>query len=141
MFEHVIVPLDGTAFSERALAYATTIAEKFDAPLTLIRAYEGPERAVRTLAVMESQPAAGGGVDPATAQAVTEAAAAERVEAATYLEEQARALTARGLSVETFIADNDGADAILDVANRAADPLIVMATHGRGGLNRLVFGS
>jgi nucleotide-binding universal stress UspA family protein len=46
-----------------------------------------------------------------------------------------------GLTVEIQVVAGSPAPAILDTAEEAAADLIVMATHGRGGLPRLWLGS
>jgi nucleotide-binding universal stress UspA family protein len=43
--------------------------------------------------------------------------------------------------VDTLAMDADATEAILQEAQREPATLIVMSTHGRGGLGRLVFGS
>jgi nucleotide-binding universal stress UspA family protein len=43
--------------------------------------------------------------------------------------------------VDTLVADADATEAILEEAQREPGTLVVMSTHGRGGLGRLVFGS
>jgi nucleotide-binding universal stress UspA family protein/uncharacterized protein YrrD len=137
----MIVPLDGTPEAEEALAYATALAEKFGGSLTLMRAYEGREKTARTLAMMQTQPPGGALVDPDTVQAITDAAEDERLDARAYLDAKARALASRGLKTETVLLDESTAGAIVSEAHKRDDAVIVMATHARGGLGRLVFGS
>jgi nucleotide-binding universal stress UspA family protein/uncharacterized protein YrrD len=139
MFERVVVPLDGSEFAERSLPYAAALAEKFGARLVLVRAYDGPERAARMLATMPADPV--GTIDPRTVEAVTQAAQEEAGEVKAYLDAQAQPLAARGLQVDTVMADDAAADTILREAHRAPGTLVVMSTHGRSGLGRLVFGS
>ena len=54
---------------------------------------------------------------------------------------QARRLEASGLHVRTMLARGWPAEAILRAAAQEQADLIVMATHGRGGLQRLRVGS
>lgn len=60
-----------------------------------------------------------------------------------YLEGVASALKARGIEVEVSArpAEGDTAAAIVNVADQAHVDLILMATHGRTGVSRLVLGS
>jgi nucleotide-binding universal stress UspA family protein/uncharacterized protein YrrD len=106
MFQHVIVPLDGSVLSEQALDYAAFVASQAAADVTLLRAFEGTETTVRD-----------------------------------YLDRQAASLRDRGISVETLALEGKADDAILAAAAQKPGTLIVMCTHGRGGLARLVFGS
>jgi nucleotide-binding universal stress UspA family protein/sporulation protein YlmC with PRC-barrel domain len=140
MFQHVVVPLDGSALAEKALVYGVEMARCFGARLTLLRAYQGDEQAARTLAMMQAAPGPDGMLDPATVNAVTDAQRGAEAEARAYVDEQARALRASGLDVTAELVDAPPAEAIGAVARREPNSLVVMSTHGRGGLERLVFG-
>lgn len=140
MFQHVVVPLDGSNVAEKALEYGTGIARCFGARLTLVRAFQGSEQAARTLAMMQAAPGPDAMLDPVTVNAITDAQRAEEAEARAYLDEQARTLSASGLAVAVELVDAPPVDAICNLANREPATLVVMCTHGRGGLERLVFG-
>ncbi|HEX2720689.1 MAG TPA: universal stress protein, partial [Candidatus Deferrimicrobium sp.] len=62
-------------------------------------------------------------------------------EAARYLEGIAAPLRVAGMRVRTLLDERPPADAILHVASREDVDLIVMSTHGRGGLSRMLMGS
>ena len=64
-----------------------------------------------------------------------------RKEAARYLDGIAAPLREAGMRVRTILDERPPADAILHVATREAVDLIVMSTHGRGGLSRMLMGS
>ena len=140
MFERVIVPLDGSAVSEKALSYGVEIARRFGARLVLLRAFAGREQSTRTLAMMPTEPA-GGVTDPRAIELIEESAEQAGVEAAQYLRAKAAELSGGDSEVDTVHVDDTAADAILTEANRGPGALVVMCTHGRGGLSRLVFGS
>jgi nucleotide-binding universal stress UspA family protein/uncharacterized protein YrrD len=140
VFTRVIVPLDGSAVAERALEYGPEIAKRFDARLVLLQAYAGENQTVRTIALMPAEPVTAP-LDPRTIETMTEAARLAEQEARAYLESKARDFAATGLSVDTVLVDDAAADAIVNEANREPGALVVMCTHGRGGLERLVFGS
>lgn len=139
MFRRVVVPLDGSELAEQALEYGVALAERFGARLTLLRAFDQSERSARMLAMTPTEPV--GAIDPRTVEALTEAVQAEHAEARTYLAGQAQRLTGRGLTLDTTLPDAGAAEAILAEAQREPDTVVVMSTHGRGGLGRLVFGS
>jgi nucleotide-binding universal stress UspA family protein len=67
---------------------------------------------------------------------------ARHPDAAGYLGKQADALRTPGSTVRTrVVADGHAADAIVAAADAGAGTLIALATHGRGGLSKLVWGS
>lgn len=141
MFQRVIVPLDGTPWSEKAVETGAGIAEKFGARLLLLHAFKGEERSLRDVAMMQSQPNGGAAVDPRLYTTVIEASREDEARSRSYLEALAQPLRARGLSVETRLVDASASDAIMSEVNRDAGTLVVMCSHGRAGLGRLFGGN
>jgi nucleotide-binding universal stress UspA family protein len=120
MLKTILVPLDGSPLAERALTYAAVLARRSEASIVLVEA-------VRAHTVP--------GVDPSDAQIeVTNHAEA-------YLTAAAGRLTADGITTESHVYYNSPVHAILDAAARQRADLIVMSTHGRGGLSRMLYGS
>jgi nucleotide-binding universal stress UspA family protein len=74
----------------------------------------------------------------AQVELVEQAMEAERNEAKSYLDTQADKL---GAGVEAYLVEDDPKDAIVSVAKEKGVSLIIMSSHGRGGLGRLVHGS
>jgi nucleotide-binding universal stress UspA family protein len=119
MFDLIVVPLDGSAAAEAALAYAELI----------------PSRRVRLLSV---EP------DAAPPLAVEEPVwgawrSHREREVRAFLERAAEPLRRQGRVVETVVAFGDPAGEIVAAATPA--DLIVMGSHGRGAGDRLRFGS
>jgi nucleotide-binding universal stress UspA family protein len=118
-FDKILVPLDGSILAEAALWKAVEIAG--GGTLSLLRAAEA-----------HTMP----GADQIDAQV-----AAVR-EAEEYLASVARRLAGRGLKkVETHVWYGPPAAAILEAAETQKSDVIVMSTHGRSGLGRLILGS
>lgn len=117
----ILVPLDGSALAEAALPKAIELARVADARLLLLRAAEA-----HTLP----------GLDPTAAQVrVVE-------EAEKYLAEVAERLGTLGIrKVDTSVWYGAPATAILEATQLRKPDLIVMTTHGRSGVERLIFGS
>ncbi|MBI4246605.1 MAG: universal stress protein [Candidatus Rokubacteria bacterium] len=120
--QRILVPLDGSALAEAALPKAIELLS--DAPgaaLVLLRAAE----AVRLP-----------GGDPTAAQvAVVQ-------EAQSYLDALAAKLREQGVArVQTSVWYGRPAPAIVEAAEIGHVDLIVMSTHGRSGLGRLILGS
>jgi nucleotide-binding universal stress UspA family protein len=120
--EKILVPLDGSALAEAALPTAIELlADRPTATLLLLRAAEAPKMPGR---------------DPIEAQL--------RVvrEAEDYLGSVATRLSNSGINgVKTSVWYGPAAPAIVEAARVGKAAMIVMTTHGRTGLGRLVLGS
>jgi nucleotide-binding universal stress UspA family protein len=57
------------------------------------------------------------------------------------LDEKAAICNQKSVATETYVAEGDAADAILQVAGDKGASLIVMGTHGRKGISHLFIGS
>lgn len=117
----ILVPLDGSVLAEAALPKATELAETTGARLLLLRA-----------AHAHAVP----GADPTEAQV--------RVvrEAEEYLAAVGERLGGLGLrNLETSVWYGTPAHAIVEAARLHQVDQIVMTTHGRSGLGRLILGS
>lgn len=135
---HVVLPLEGSAYSEQVLAHAVAVGHPFGARYTLLRVVHTPLASGYTLMGQETH------VNEARLRRLEE-------EAESYLHTVAERLRADGLPVETrVLAAEDPADAILAFAGAAPggerDPrsdvgLIAMETHGLGGVAHLLRGS
>lgn len=123
----VLVPLDGSAFAAHALSLAQTLAA---AGATLILAAVTPPIDDRGL------------VDTGLESPwllSKEVAATQH--ARDMLEAAAQNLRAQGISVQTRLSAGDPAAEIVRVSAAEHADLIVMATHGRSGVPRLMLGS
>ncbi len=119
--KRIMVALDGSTLAERALAPAAELARDASATLVLVRAVEA--------SIMH-----GSDLIEAQVTVVREAEA--------YLDEQARRLRHDGIArVETSVWYGAPAPSIVEAAHRREADLIVMSSHGRSGIGRLVLGS
>ena len=125
MYEKILVPLDGSTLAERAIRHAREIARGTRSEILLMQAVNFPLPVVPEAVLMPD------------AEWLAEA----RKEAARYLEGIAAPLREAGMRVRTLLDERPPADAILHVARREEIDLIVMSTHGRGGLSRVLMGS
>ena len=123
-----IVPLDGSPLAEQALGCATALAAIIGARLVLAAV----EPTVGDVGLAEV------GVIPYWMLADHEAAVL-RMNA--YLKQLATRLTHSGLTVETRLAEGSPAEEILRISAAEHADLIIMATHGRSGMERLLLGS
>ena len=136
MYEHVLVALDGSAAAERVLTHAEALAGAFHSTVTLLQAIIS----VETIIAQSATPGPGVG-DITPPMDPTPIVEAERSTASEYLSGVAARLRAKGVAVNVELPEGDAADAIVERAQALGVSLILMTTHGRGGLGRLVFGS
>ena len=120
MIQKIMVPLDGSPLAERALPYAAALARATRGRLILLRATEGHGLSDR-------------------GRSRAQIAVSQDAEA--YLKGIAEPLRERGLTVDLVLPVGGAAETIEgEIALREID-LVVMATHGRSGLGRFVYGS
>ena len=120
--DKVLVPLDGSPLAEMALPTAIEVLrDSPDATLVLLRAVE-----------VTALP----GIDPIEAQVAVVG------EAESYLEGVAARLRGEGRPrVITSVWYSGATEAIVEAARVRGVGLIVMSTHGRTGLRRVILGS
>ncbi len=117
----ILVPLDGSSLAAAAIDTAIDLAAGSPVTLVLIRAAEA-----HTLP----------GADPTDEQVQVVREAEE------YLASLRESLARRGITnVETSVWYGPAAAAILEGAQFKKADLIVMSSHGRSGLSRLILGS
>lgn len=137
MYERILVPLDGSKLAEGVLPHAEVMGKQFDAELLLFRAVPTFVQLLQQTASSEPSGAAAElSTDIAHRQLEAETQAAEA-----YLEGVSRQLRSAGLRAGVHVAEGAAGAAILDCAKQAEVSLIAMSTRGRGGLERVVFGS
>jgi len=129
-FRKLLVTLDGSEVSETVLPHALEFARVNDSEIRLLYVAE-PVRIPAT--------ALPTGAD-ATAPFVE--ALAQRDEAAAgYLDGIAQDLDYPRVTTEVVTSEGPVAEEILDVIERRGVDAVALATHGRGGIRRLVLGS
>lgn len=136
MYEHVLVALDGSEAAEQVLPHAEALAEKFGSTVTLLRAVISAETLLAQAAT--AGPAAGDVAPPMDPTPVLEA---EQSAASEYLQKIEQRLSGKGTKVTSEHPEGDAATVICERAEALGVSLILMSTHGRSGLGRLVFGS
>jgi nucleotide-binding universal stress UspA family protein len=129
----VLVPLDGSELAAGVLELATALARRTGGRLILFT--------VPHVYGMDVSWYAAGAPDAAALVPMDDLLDQARDDSERYLAETAQRLSAAGVPVETVVADDEPAAAIVQAANAHGARLIVMASHGRGGLSRWAFGS
>lgn len=133
MFERILVCLDGSELAEQIMPYAIEEAIRFQSKLILLQVVPEP------VAYSPGVP----GAEPGAIQTDMQMEEAKKAldEARHYLDELAAPLRERGVEVESVTMLGKTGEAIVGYSDRHDVNLIALATHGRSGLGRAVFGS
>ncbi|WP_313313508.1 universal stress protein [Pulveribacter sp.] len=128
MFKHILIPVDGSETSMKALAKAAELAKVFGS-------------AVTAMYVIDPYPFTGVGADFAYGQAQYLSAAT--AEANTALDAAKTALSQAGVAnINVLVGEGHAIhDGIVRAVENTGADLIVMGSHGRRGLEKLVLGS
>lgn len=127
MYERIVVGLDGSEVAEAALRQGVELAKGLQRPLHLVR--------VADLATVHWGATEASDSYAALSQEMTN----EKAAAASYLDVMAAPLRDDGLTVTTEVRTGTAARELVKVAG--PDDLLVVASHGRHGLERLLLGS
>ncbi|MEI6732914.1 MAG: universal stress protein [Comamonadaceae bacterium] len=127
MFKHILVPVDGSSTAQLAVDKAIGLAKAFNSRVTAIF-------------VIDPYPFTGVGSDFAYGQAEYLSAATAEANAAI---KAAKTLFERAdVSVSTSVIESHAAwRGVVEAAASLQADLIVMGSHGRSGLEKLVLGS
>lgn len=127
---NVMVPLDGSRLALQAIPWASELARRSEANVTLLQA---------VMPTMDLYPETR--MTAAALPAFPELVESMQAQASKSLEHTAEPLRHKRLRVATAVATGFPAESIVDEAQRRQIDLIVMATHGYSGLRRWAVGS
>jgi len=127
MFKHILVPIDGSKTSMLAVSKAAGLAKTFGSKVTL-------------LYVIDPYPFTGVGADFGYGQ--EQYLTAATAEANIAIDAAKKAMSEAGEQAEGVIAEGHVVhDAIVEAVKNIGADLIVMGSHGRRGLEKLMLGS
>jgi nucleotide-binding universal stress UspA family protein len=115
MYATILVPYDGSPMAERAGTHAIELADRFDAVVHGVFVDESTDSQEATIDQDDS------------GEAVLN-----------VLEKHARR---RSIDVETNVVEGEPGTKIVDMVSEIDADIVVMGTHGRSGLDRLLVGS
>jgi nucleotide-binding universal stress UspA family protein len=117
MFEHILIPLDGSSLAECVLPHGLAIAKALGARATVLQVVEQAEDAARM-----------GAIDPLEWHY-------SEAQAGAYLQEVAERLRMAGLPATQTLLQGDAAERVIDYAQAERADLILLSSHGRSGLS------
>ena len=133
MYQKILVPLDGSELAECVLAHAESIARGCGVKgVTFVRVVE------------PIHPPVSGGDEgySFSAEDYKRMESESRAEAERYLSQLVSQVKYDGISVKSeALGGGRAADIIADYATQKEVDLIIIATHGRSGISRWVWGS
>jgi nucleotide-binding universal stress UspA family protein len=128
MYNKILVPLDGSTQAECVIPHLETIAKTGVKDIELISVIEPVEIPTRGKIALS---------DDDLKKITLEA----KRDTHKYLDQVAARLTRSGIKVHPIILTGKPAESLIDYIGSNDIDLVIMATHGRSGLNRLFWGS
>ena len=118
--KEILVPVDFSECTEKALLYAVPFAQQFDAKLTLLHVVEPPYLPASEMGTV--------------VEVETKDDARKELEAL-------RTRLAAKVRCQAMVRKGSAQYEIIDAAKELSSDLIILATHGRTGVERLLMGS
>jgi nucleotide-binding universal stress UspA family protein len=131
MYTKIMAPLDGSELAECIFPHITALVSSGEAKeLVLVRVLEP----INLAPYSDADGFMG-------AKEIEKLIIAQENEAKNYLEKTKRKFQKPGLNIRTELLNGQASDSLADYAKKEVFDLIIMATHGRGGISRWAFGS
>jgi nucleotide-binding universal stress UspA family protein len=128
----IVLSLDGSAYSEAALPFAKSLARTFEAELHVVRVAE-TANLYSTLGY-ESYA-------PGSAQPMTDIVEMMVADCKKYISSVTKSLRDEGFIVHGVVLEGFAGEELLQYEHKVEPDLMVMATRGRSGFQRFIFGS
>lgn len=130
MFKHILIPVDGSEFSDRAIDAGVRFAKSINARITGFTAE--PDYTLPLYSEMITR----------QAESMESHAKRARQHAETVLKRMGNRARDEGVEfASSFVQSDAPAEAIIGAAQENGCDLILMASHGRHGLDKLIHGS
>jgi nucleotide-binding universal stress UspA family protein len=130
----LLLPLDGSELAESVVPLALSLASQIGASVTLLRSLDLVELVAEGLHEQERRAAQRGMLAPT-----------ERQQARQYLEQIQQRFQAQGIPTATLVTEGRAAEDIAEQAKvleqTGGSVMMLMATHGRSGVGRWLYGS
>jgi nucleotide-binding universal stress UspA family protein len=131
MYKHILIGTDGSQLGDKALAHGLALAKTVGAQVTVVTATEPWSAFDMAMEAHKHNP------NPVLQFEAMAADAAKPILAAAI----AKAKAAGVASQVVHVPNRHAAEAIIETAEKTGADLIVMGSHGRRGINRLILGA
>jgi nucleotide-binding universal stress UspA family protein len=128
MFKTILLPIDGSALSARAVPFALRLATSANTQLIVVRAYLPSDDSLSSRLHYPEKSRA-------------ERAQIDRDQARAEFQSEVDRLRERDCPVGPYFVEGAAADVIFETARQVQASVVVMSTHGRSGFGRWLYGS
>jgi nucleotide-binding universal stress UspA family protein len=128
MYRRIMVPLDGSELAECVLPHIEAIAQLSKASVQLVHVIEPIELPTR------------GGI-ALSIDDLKQIESHTKNDAENYLCEIVERLKLAGIKAHSKLLTGKAADSLIDYIHKSNFDLLIMATHGRSGISRWIWGS
>jgi len=128
MYRKILVPLDGSKLAECVLPHAETLAKLSKASVELVHVIEPVELPTR------------GGI-ALSIDDIKQIESHSNKDAENYLHGIVEQLRHAGIKTHSKLLSGRAADSLVDYIHKSNFDLLIMATHGRSGISRWIWGS
>lgn len=133
----LIVPLDGSELAESVLPHVETLAaQRGTEPVDVVLVRIAEPMNIPTYYSPDMS-----GVSLNWGNFIQQETIRRKQAAKDYLAEVEKRLKKKNIAVKSVVIEGKPNDEVVDYANKTPFSMIIMATHGRSGLSRLVYGS
>jgi universal stress protein A len=129
-YDKILVPIDFSEHSKRTVSYAIKTASRHKATIYLLHVFQIPDYVVAPYARRRQN----------CAEVQSQVDTAEQ-EARETLHDFAQELSKKGINVQPYLRVGHPFDEIVLMANHFNVDLIIIGSHGRGAISRLLLGS
>lgn len=129
MYKKMLVPLDGSEFSECGLEHAKIVALACSCPEVVFLRVIEPDSQITDIGGISSE------------SWYRDAQAKREEEAKEYITKIADKMKKEGLKAKGVVVKGRAADELLEYAKNNNVDIIIMSTHGRSGVSRWAVGS
>jgi len=126
MYKKILVPLDGSKLAEIALPHAESLALQYHADIVLLSVIDPPSMAGR---------------DNAAVHVFQKEMDTKMQDADIYLKALKNQYEKKNIKTKYFVNLGSVVQNIIETANNESVDLVLIASHGRSGLQRVFFGS